>query len=200
MVIRSGATLPGLPWLCHLKLHGLHELLNLKLQFSHCKMELIVFFSLYRAVVRTKCIDIPKLLENSLMPNKCRLLLFEPLIHIRTLFTVLWESSYSCILWLQMHLSSCFLCKAGYEDERVLAPALVEPAVYWVQQAGVQKLSLNVIVCIKIHTAFHENHVREYSTALGNRCRQRRGNEKLVLERRNEHRVLCDQRKEEKNR
>lgn len=61
-------------------------------------------------------------------------------------------------------------------------------------------MSLNVIVCIKVHTAFHENHLREYSTALGHRCRQRKGNEELVLEKGNEHRVPHAQREEEKNR
>lgn len=56
--------------------------LSLEPQFVHCKIELIVFFSLYRTVVRTKCIGIPKLLENSLMPSKYGLLLLELLIHI----------------------------------------------------------------------------------------------------------------------
>lgn len=60
MMIRSGSTLHGFSWLCHLWLHVLQELLSLKPQFFHCKMELIVFFSLSRAVVRTKCIDRPK--------------------------------------------------------------------------------------------------------------------------------------------
>lgn len=53
-----------------------------------------------------------------------------------------------------------------YEGERVMAPALEEPAVYWEQQTDGLKWPLNGTAHIEVHTAFSEKHVRECPTTL----------------------------------